>query len=516
MSWYWMPYGAGAVIIAYLTYRLYTGSPNTESKLYFSLMGLVAGIWVTSEFFYYLLWGNISLAFYLLKFVGIALTPYAVLMSVLTTPIRSKLMRFKYTPLILLVPPLISIFFVLTSPFNHLFFVGFKEVYVGDGHVRYEGTWGPVMNYLHVPYSYFCLLLSFAVLVLNIRKLHTKIDYYLVTTLFIAVIVPVVANVIVLVDRNIYPDPTSLTLVFSAAFMAYMLSRYKLFKIPTSYEKLENEPTLDIESNRAYLIYDGGYNLVKKIANSKPSLIISTRSTQWIQKFVGRAVPVIWLSEVDAENSILPERLEFEIEYTIIEFWRQNPSGIVILEGITYIRAFNSVDRVLMFLKDVIDVSSQYDGGFVLLGDDVKLLEDEVREKIEGMFDEKMSLNDFVSYGIFSIKDSPSKIENALCVTSENPDKVCPNIESIWVRRGGEYSPDTMRMDVLYEIENALKNGKRIVLHNLEGMVIGWKTLKLYAYMKLLADLAEKSNSQIIITGRLSREDLKAIVAMLS
>ena len=518
MNWYALIYGAGTITLVYLTYRLYIGNPSTESKLYFSLMGVVSSIWVGSEFFYYTFWGRITVVFYLVKFIGIALAPYAVLMSTLTTPMRNKIMKFKYTPIILLIPPLISIIFVFLSPVNHLFFTGFKEITIVDGHPRYVGIWGPMADYWHVPYSYFCLLVAFFVLLFNIKKSHTKIDRYLLITLFVAVLAPVTMNVLVLFFWDIYPDPTSIAIIFSAGFMDYMLAKYKLFKLPQpTIREASMEKVPEIESGKTYLIKGGGYSLVKRIVESRPTLIIGTKSPKWIKETVGEVAPAIWLSEVDSKDSILPERLEFEIQYTIIEFWRQNPKGMVVLEGLAYIRAFNSLDRILLFLKDIIDVSSQYDGGFMLLGDDLVLL-DEERNNIEEMFDEKMNVNDNIrAQQIKRDKKLPENADNMLCVSPENPKKACPYFkDALWIRRGGEFTPDSMRIEVLYEIEKKLGEKKDVLIYKPDEIFIGWKTLKIYSYLKLLADLGEKYGASVHVVGEISRKDIKAILSILS
>ncbi len=516
MNVYSVAYGIGAAILAYLVYEVYVRTPRSEAKFYFLLMAISAAIWITAEFLYYTTWGLASAVFYYVKFLGIVTIPYAILMVTLTVPVRSKVMKFRYLPHLLFIPPAISIILLVTNPLHHLFFSELHGVVMVDGHVRYTGIWGPVADYWHLPYSYFCLLWGFVNIILNIRKSRAKLDYYFLTSLFLAIVVPVVMNIAILYFWDIYPDPTSLTIVFSAGLLAYVFSRYKLFQLPKNIEVSEEVSVPEIERGKSYLVQGDGYSLLKRLAHARPMLVITTRSAGWIREYTSREdLPVIWLSEVSSEFSILPERLEFEIEYTAIEFWRQNPGGVVAIDGVGYMSAFNSFDRLLMFLKDMMDVSSNYDGSVVILSNDLSLMDEDRENTVVGLFDERITLNEDVSYGVFRITNGDMNSRKVLCVSSENPDKGCGNTEkSVWVRRGGEYTPDSMRIEVLYEIEKSLEEGYDLLLNKPDGLFIGWKPLKIYTYLKLLADIVVKHGGAVYVKGGLNNQVLKKIVSM--
>ena len=516
MNAYSVAYGIGAAILVYLAYQVYVRTPRSEAKFYFLLMTISAAIWITAEFIYYTVWGPLSAVFYYVKFLGIATLPYAILMLTLTVPTRSRVMRIRYLPHILFIPPAISILLLVTNPLHHLFFVGLKGVVMVDGHVRYTGIWGPVAEFWHTPYSYFCLIWSFANILLNIRKSRARLDYYFLLSLFLAIVVPVIMNVLILYFRNIYPDPTSLTIVFSAGLLAYVFSRYKLFQLPKNIEVSKDISVPEIERGKSYLVQGDGYSLLKRLAQARPMLVITTRSAEWIRKYTSRDdLPVIWLSEVSSEFSILPERLEFEIEYTAIEFWRQNPGGVVAIDGVGYMSAFNSFDRLLMFLKDMVDVSSNYDGSVVVLSTDLDLMDEDRENNIRALFDERITLTEEVSYGIFRLIDGEMNSARVLCISSENPEKGCGEAERrIWVRRGGDYTPDSMRIEVLYEIEKALEDGYDLMLNKPDGLFIGWKPLKIYTYLKLLADLAVKYQRRVYIRGAPGNQILRKIISM--
>ncbi len=525
MNIFAIAYGGGLITMVYFMYLIHKRAPKSDAKFYLLLMASSAAIWIGGEFLYYSTWGLISVVFYCFKFVGIIAISYAILMATLTIPIRSKVMRFKYLPHILFIPPTISILLLFTNPIHHLFFSGFKEINVIDGHIRYTGIWGPAAHFWHVPFSYLFLMWGFINIILNIRKSRTKLDYYFLLSLFLAIALPVSMNVYVLIFPDIYPDPTSLMLIFSAGQLAYVFSKYKVFQITTSVspakeehkeiKKGEEVPKFTIENGKSYMIRGSGYSLLKNIAGTKPLLVLTTKEPRWLRKYVNKDdLPVIWLSEISSEFSILPERLEFEIEYTAIEFWRQNPGGVVAIDGVGYMSAFNSSDRLLMFLKDIIDVSSNYDGTLLVIGNDMEFMDEDKKAMIENIFEEKLTIDEKVEYGVFTeVNEVPSNTK-LLCVSSENPEKACNSVEkSIWVRRGSKYSPDTMRIDVLYDIESSVEDGYNLLLNKPDGLFLGWKTLKIYTYLKLLADLASKHSKKVYVKGT-SSTSLKKIISM--
>ncbi len=522
MNIYSWVYGIGLITMIYLIYLIYKRAPKSDAKLYLILMALSAAIWIGSEFLYYSTWGIFSVVFYCLKYVGIITIPYAILMATLTIPIRSKVMRFKYLPHILFIPSIISMFFLFTNPIYHLFFTGFKEITVIDGHVRYSGIWGPAAIFWHVPVSYTYLLWGFINIIINLRKSQTKLDYYFLISLFLSMALPFSMNILILKDRNIYPDPTSLMLIFSAGQLAYVFSKYKVFQIKpassTSIATKEDEKNgdieLKIENGKRYIVQGSGYSLLKDIVKEKPVLVLSIREPHWIRRYVNNEdIPVMWLSEISSEFSILPERLEFEIEYTIIEFWRQNPGGVVAIDGVGYLSAFNSGERLLMFLKDIADVSSNYDGSIIVFGNDLSLMDGDKRSMVYEIFNNKI---DSMSYEPYSaVELNPSRVpDNNICISSENPDKVCPESKSkVWIKKEGRFTPDTMRIDVLYEIEEAINNGFSVVLYKPESIFIGWIPLKIYTYLKLIVDLSIEKGKKVYVKDS-SSEMIRGILAM--
>ncbi len=153
MNCYSFVYGFGVGVIVVLTYFLNKESPDTESKRYLVLLSVATLIWICSEFLYYTPWGTITVSIYYAKLVSIVFLPYFSLMTVLRIPIRNKVLKFRYTPLIFFMPVLISLFFIFIAPFNKLFISNLNEIRMIDGYPRYDAIPGTLVFVWFLPHS---------------------------------------------------------------------------------------------------------------------------------------------------------------------------------------------------------------------------------------------------------------------------------------------------------------------------------------------------------------------------
>ena len=62
-----------------------------------------------------------------------------------------------------------------------------------------------------------------------------------------------------------------------------------------------------------------------------------------------------WLSNMESENVISPNRLQFELAQTIYDFAEKNPKSVVVLDGIEHLVNENGFDAVAEFLKSTVD-----------------------------------------------------------------------------------------------------------------------------------------------------------------
>ncbi len=500
--WYSFVYGFGSFSLALFTYNLYKSNPKHDSNIYFSAIGLSAFIWIFSEFLYYTFSGNITRLFYIVKYAGICMISYTTLMSSLTTPIRSRIMEVKNIEYYLIIPSLISIILIITFPLNNLFFSGFKEIYVVDGKLRFTGVWGPAFLLYHVPYSYIYLITALLITFKNFVKSRTKIDRVLSGSLIIAILLPFIMNGIVILIPAIYPDPTSLAIIFSSSFLTYVLSKYRIFSLEFKPEEFISGEKINYGKN--YLINSSiSYSYFRNMASEHPGLVITTRNPDWVRdNFKIEGSPIIWITEVSHEHALRPERLEFEIEYSAIEFFRENKGGIVFLDGIEYIREFQKFDKIHKFLKDVIDISSLYDGTVILNSHDLKLLPYNEKQQIESLFDEIMSGEEVkLKSNIVEIYPDLNDKIDGVYLTSKQPSKI--GVEpgkAVWITNSGSgYSQDQLNFEVIEIISRKISEGNNLIIVGIEHIFQGWSIGKFHAYFKLLVDICAKHEKKLII-----------------
>ena len=514
MNWYAFVYGFGVIDLLILIYLFHRENPNTESKRIFVLLGVSALLWIGAEFLYYAFWGKITQIFYYSKMVGTIFIPYFVLMGVLSLPVRSKVLKFKFSRHIFFVSPLISLFFLFASPFNNLFIANFHQITAVDGHIRYDASFGPIFYLWYIPYAYSYILLSLGILIYNLRHLRTKIDEYLLITLFSAISIPLAMNVYHLAKPSFYPDPTSLSAVFSASLMVYSLLRFKWFSIPIN-EKWEIE---DVElAGKSYLVGCETYKNIRNFMEKRNVLVVSTRDPKWID--AGIENNVIWISELDEASTIRPERLEFEIEYAIVEFLRQNPNGIVVLEGLAYLRSANSLSMLRFFLKDIFDVAASRGGTVLIVEEELSLFPKKELPFISEFLDNHVNISgECDKYGFIHLKNVQDieKIGNEVfLLTPVSPKNI--GFKGRYLRITGR-GDQRLRMEteVLYRVEEEFKKGNDLCMVRIDDLFIEWEFFRIYRWMKLILDLARKYERKIYIAGQINDEKIRKIVEVYS
>ena len=514
MNWYSFVYGFGVIDLLLLIYLFHRENPDTESKRFFILLGVSSLLWIGAEFLYYTLWGKITQSLYYAKIVGIIFLPYFILMGVLSLPIRSKVLKFRFSRQIFFVPPAVSLIFIFVSPFDHLFIAGFQGIISIDGYIRYNALPGPIFYLWFIPYIYSYLLLSLGILIYNLRHLRTKIDEYLLVILFSAISIPLTMNIYHFLNPRIYPNPTSLAVVFSAALMVYSLLRFKWFSIPVD-EKWEVEK--DKFTGMCYLVNCGVYKNINDLMKKRNTFVVTTRDPRWIDAGIENSA--IWISELDEERTIRPERLEFEIEYSIVEFWRQNPNGIVILEGLTYLRTANPLSKLRFFMKDVSDTAIFHGGTLLVIENELSIFpEDElplIKELLNGHLD---TVNTCDRYGFKALKDTEEikRIKgNAFLLTSIDPKKIEFNGKYIHIH-SDEDMMRKMKADIIYRVEEEFKKGANLYIAGIDNLFIGWDYLEIYRWLKLVLDLARKYGRKIYIIGEQRDEKIRKILGVYS
>ncbi len=151
---------------------------------------------------------------------------------------------------------------------------------------------------------------------------------------------------------------------------------------PRKVEKGFNYLVKDTNTERAYEIFS---NFAKDLSllcltSTMPRKILSLYPEL-------KNVQTYWLSDITTteEKTIHPERLEFEITKTIIDFVKKT-KGAVMIDGVEYLVQNNGLERTLEFLHSIKDIISTNHGTLVVPINPSVFKEEELG-KIEKVFD---------------------------------------------------------------------------------------------------------------------------------
>ncbi|MDI6708402.1 MAG: DUF835 domain-containing protein [Candidatus Thermoplasmatota archaeon] len=126
-----------------------------------------------------------------------------------------------------------------------------------------------------------------------------------------------------------------------------------------------------IEPGRSYLVKgekpDMAYEVFKRLLEERyEGVVISDHSPRKIREKYGLRAESFWLSEVEGENILKPDRLDFEIMATISNFLKENDKPVIMLEGFEYLSQVNGFDQCLKWVKTTTDIVAKNDGILIL------------------------------------------------------------------------------------------------------------------------------------------------------
>ncbi|MEM3445258.1 MAG: DUF835 domain-containing protein [Thermoplasmata archaeon] len=131
------------------------------------------------------------------------------------------------------------------------------------------------------------------------------------------------------------------------------------------------KPTSFLETGGSYIAEDENlaYKLFKDLLDTGFAGLCLTKSNpRKIRKRYNINIDrIYWLtSTLTKEKTLDPQRLEFEITYVISEFVKNNAKPAIILDAIGLLITANGFDKVIDFVKGVVDMVSVNNGVFIV------------------------------------------------------------------------------------------------------------------------------------------------------
>jgi len=512
-SWSAPLYIGWSFAIWYLAYMVYTANRESEGNFYLSLVGFCGGLWAFTQGMRWIIPGRWSLLPYYLNYVSMIFLAYSVLMLILSFPVKFKFMRYKYAPYILMIPQLIMVGALITNPVHHSFFENFHplETYPDT----WAGEWGPFGLYFYVSVSLGYVFVAFIIILYRLlfTKNLTTADRKILL-LFVELIIIIISPTILLyvfpVVKLPEPNPVIVLMAVVASLRAYMvLTKYNFLSLEYVKEaEIEKIIRYDIGKNYIVNKRNTAYRMFREFAAKKPGLVVSVKFPLWVRvNYDIMKSPVVWITETEYKSSIHPERIEFELAYTMIDFYRQNPDGILLLDGISYLSIYNGFEKTYKLIKDVCDMASSTGGTFILAHYDNKVFKDRERNMIEILFDESVDINVYHQieerWIIVVYSESRDRIKYAgkysskfFIVTTKNPRGMK---NSLWISNVSGIPPEKLYFEGMEIITNMIGKGYDIVLDSPEILTNYLGEKEVIKFIKYLADVCSKNDRKLIV-----------------
>ena len=113
-----------------------------------------------------------------------------------------------------------------------------------------------------------------------------------------------------------------------------------------------------------YLLYEErpheSFQLLEKLIKEHPVLCITTIYPEKLRKMYDLdEAAIVWLTDSEGEdNTVRPERLDFELSKGVMNFISENSGCIVLIEGCEYLMLENDFKNVKKFFKRINDLAS--------------------------------------------------------------------------------------------------------------------------------------------------------------
>ncbi len=385
-----------------------------------------------------------------------------------------KKLSYKLLPSIYLISAILIIFIFTTS--------NFIACDPSTGGKRCE-LW---TIYLTFFYSIFILT---AILILSSLKSKIK----LVRTQAIYLSVGVLISVIYVGFAQVFPAFHNYFDYFSAVhalpimgiFIIFSILRYHMFVYPVESEGRDGAKEIEIKMGEVNGIVNEhtAFRTFREIVKNEPGIIITIKPPNIIrERYLIEKTPIIWLTYFpsDYRNSVIPDRLHFEVMYSIINFV-QRGGRIIMVQGAEYM--IGELGRKY-FVEFIEDIRALHENLTVIIA-----VND--RNVVEGFADHIIEEKSAIENPKVTVVKNPQNlcIGNAVVITSKSERKIkdiCgEDIE--YIRVWNNFDPERLVFEGINKIIE--KKSKIVFIECMDYLISSVGEIKTYRFLKDVIDI---------------------------
>ena len=294
-------------------------------------------------------------------------------------------------------------------------------------------------------------------------------------------------------------------LPIAGIFVTIGIVKYRLFTFEASKEKYLKEEKIEVEEGLINTVINehAAFLAFRRLASKMPGMIITIKPPNILQKrYKIERSPIIWLTYFPDgyKNGISPDKLNFEVMYTIINFV-QKGGRVILIHGAEYLVEIYGRNYFLEFLHEVNRIKE----GLTII---VSINEN--RELMEGIADNTVEMRMSIPSPMIKAVKKQDMIgkNNMIIITAKTKEQ----IEKIYGKGNNvieitrSFSPDRL---VFEGMDKILKFGDKSVFFECFDYVLSSSEKKwVIQFVKDLIDVTVFSGKEVYVlyTPRLMEE----------
>jgi hypothetical protein len=315
-------------------------------------------------------------------------------------------------------------------------------------------------------------------------------------------------------------------------FIAYAVVRYRYLVIePVTEVRSSRIPRHRLERGLNYLVLENGRSAAmgafRDIVSATPGLCVTGLAPARVASRFGlERTPILWITTAsNAERTVRPNALDFELVHTVVKFLRENPGTVVLLDDLDYLATLAGFEAVARFLKRVTNQASA-SKGTVIVGAGVGTFAVDEVALLRGAFDRVVEIEEApgatasgaMDHVLMTInpQDAPVALplvgaRRGLLLTTEHPSKARlrygDHFEIVWVTEQPQSGLPCVRPKALdTEGRRAITNyasahpGSDIVLVGLEQIALYVDLQAWLPFVKDSIDIASLHGCRLFLT----------------